>query len=297
MGNVLFVCNKTKVSVYKTVKEMIIMASQIALIECFCDTQYQIKTDPQLVEATRRMQAGTRLYLDQFEAVLCRVKCEKLSVQVVEDTTFHCAQTLLAANKKTAVLNFANAYHPGGGVTNGAPAQEECLCRSSNLYESLTIPYLVRHYYKWNQKNTGDMGSDRIIYSPEVTVFKSDDLYPENLPEWFQVDVITCAAPYYDPGKKKPVTLDKLEEVFENRIRNILEIAIANDVDNLVLGAFGCGAFNNPPKLVAKVCRRLLIDNRYANYFEKVVFAIKKSGDACPNLEAFREAFQKGSGE
>jgi len=62
-------------------------------------------------------------------------------------------------------------------------------------------------------------------------------------------------------------------------------------VDNLILGAFGCGAFNNPPKLVAEIFRKLLIDERYAMYFEKVVFAIKKTGDVCPNYDAFREVF------
>lgn len=269
------------------------MANQIALIEVFRDTQIQMKENKQLIEATKKMQAGTRLYLDQFEAVIAEVKSADPGqvVSVAADTTFHCAQGLVAEGKKTAVLNFANAYNPGGGVKEGAPAQEEALCRCSNLYESLTLPYLIRHYYKWNQKNTGDMGSDLIIYSPDVTVFKSDDAIPENLSTWFQVDAITCAAPYYDPQKKKPVSREKLEEVFTNRIRNILEVAIANDVDYLVLGAFGCGAFNNPPAMVAEVFRRLLLENRYASYFEKVVFAIKKTGDVCPNYEAFKNAF------
>ncbi|MBR2255757.1 MAG: DUF2263 domain-containing protein [Blautia sp.] len=36
-------------------------------------------------------------------------------------------------------LNFANAYTPGGSVSEGVMAQEECLCRSSNLYAALTV--------------------------------------------------------------------------------------------------------------------------------------------------------------
>ena len=40
------------------------MASQIPLIEVFRDTQIQIKENKRLIEDTKRMQAGTRLYLD-----------------------------------------------------------------------------------------------------------------------------------------------------------------------------------------------------------------------------------------
>ncbi|MBE5972067.1 MAG: TIGR02452 family protein [Lachnoclostridium sp.] len=269
------------------------MASQIALIEVFRDTQLQIKENPALRAEIRKVQAGSRLYLDQFLAMDAEVKCLEPKITVVADTTFHCAHGVVREGKKTAVLNFANAYNPGGGVKNGAPAQEEALCRCSNLYEALTTPYMIRHYYKWNQKNTGDMGSDRIIYTSNVIVFKSDDEIPEMLGDWFKVDVISCAAPYYDNQKKKPVSKEKLEEVFTNRIRNVLEVAIDNAVDNLVLGAFGCGAFNNPPELVANVFRKLLVDQRYATYFEKVIFAIKKTGDICTNYDTFRAVLEE----
>ena len=63
---------------------------------------------------------------------------------------------------------------------------------------------------------------------------------------------------------------------------------MANDTDLLVLGAFGCGAFNNPPELVADVFRELLLEKGYFRFFRKIVFAIKKNDSANTNLETFR---------
>lgn len=263
------------------------MASRIALIECFRDTQICLRENPELARRTKIMQAGTRLYQERYEAVF-RTEKQERPILVVADTTFHCASLLAEPGKTVAVLNFANAYNPGGSVREGILAQEECLCRSSNLYAALTMPYLLHNYYKLNDRTTGDMGTDRIIYSPGVTVFKSDDPCPVPLDVWFAADVITCAAPYCDTTKKKPVSLEKLEEVFFSRIRNILEVAIAGGVDDLVLGAFGCGAFHNPPELVAKVFRQLLVTEGYAACFRSVVFAIKPAEDN-QNLEIFRK--------
>jgi len=257
----------------------------IALIECFNDTCRLFREDGALQQATLVMQAGTRLFFPGFSAVMPVRKSAVASVTVVEDTTFHCAQGLLGGGK-VAILNFANAFTPGGGIKRGAPSQEECLCRSSNLYEGLTLPYLLRNYYKYNSKNTGDLGVDSVIYHPSVTVIKSDDDLPVLLKQPFCVDVLTCAAPYYNPDRKKPIPPDKLEEAFSHRIRNILEVAIANDVDVLVLGAFGCGAFNNPPGMVAQCFREYLIDRDYACFFKQVVFAIKRGGS---NYQVFRE--------
>ena len=247
-----------------------------ALIESFRDTLRRCRDDASLRSATLMMQAGTRLFLPYFEAVSPARKTETPELSVVEDTTFHCAMGLLDQGR-VAVLNFANAYSPGGGVTQGVMAQEECLCRSSNLYEGLSLPYLIRNYYRSNKRNTGDLGTDAVIYHPGVTVIKSDDDLPVLLSGPFCVDVLTCAAPYVNPSRSKPLSREKLEDTFESRIRNILEVAIACDVDCIVLGAFGCGAFNNDPEMVAECFRRLLADREYACYFRKVVFAIRKS--------------------
>lgn len=67
-------------------------------------------------------QVGTQLYLDNFVSIIGDRKRETLEISVVEDTTFSCAGKLTRAGEKTAVLNFANAYNPGGGVKDGAMA-------------------------------------------------------------------------------------------------------------------------------------------------------------------------------
>ena len=261
------------------------MTDITALIQCFTDTQRMTLENAELSRATLRMQAGTVLYFPCYTAIIPQQKSTNHPLTVVEDTTFHCAGELVREGR-VAVLNFANAFSPGGGVTRGALAQEECLCRSSNLYSALTLPYLLRNYYKHNNKTTGDLGTDAVIYSPGVTVFKSDDVLPVLLAKPFQTDVLTCAAPYVNPNRKKPIPLEKLEDTFNHRIRNILEVAAANGVDHLVLGAFGCGAFNNSPDLVAGCFRYNLIDRGYRDYFKRVVFAIKGGGR---NYEVFRD--------
>ena len=273
-------------------KEMLI--DRAALIKAFQDTRRIMKENDQLRAQTERMLAGTRLYFPGFQAMYPSVKGDGPEITIVKDTSFHCAQTQVGQGDRVAVLNFANAYHPGGGVVNGAMAQEECLCRSSNLYAALTLPYLLRNYYKWNAKNTGDIGTDSVIYSPGVTVFKTDDPVPELMEKdnWFQVDVLTCAAPYYDKDRKHPLSIDKLRSAFCDRIDNILAVAAANNVDILVLGAFGCGAFNNPPEVVADVFYDQLTRGRYVRCFRKVLFAIKADGvKGMKNYNTFSECF------
>ena len=266
---------------------------RFALIESFRDTRRQVREDRALQRATLAMQAGTRLFLPGFEAVMPVRKSMRPAVDVVEDTTFRCAQGLTGEGR-VAALNFANAYSPGGGVTRGAMAQEECLCRSSNLYEGLTLPYLMKNYYKYNAKNTGDLGTDAVIYLPGVTVFKTDDDLPLPLDSPFQVDVLTCAAPYVNPDRRNPIPREKLENAIGRRIRNILEVAIANGADCLVLGAFGCGAFNNPPDMVAGCFRHLLLEREYACFFRRVVFAIKRQRDNA-NYATFRRVLMEES--
>ena len=245
------------------------------LQKVFEDTMFRISAEEKLADATRQMIEDTQVYVQELKPIDKVKRSSDYNIRVVEDTAFNCARKRSSLGK-VAVLNFANAYHPGGGVARGALAQEECLCRSSNLYAGLVCNLMQDQYYNRNKQLCDAHGSDSIAYHPGVVVFKDDELYPNMLDEkdWCRVDVITCAAP--NLRNEIVVSEEEIYELHVNRGRRIIEAGIANQAEILILGAFGCGAFCNDPRIVASAYKYLLIEEGYAECFKEVIFAIKK---------------------
>ena len=203
------------------------------------------------------------------------------------------------SSERVCVLNFASSTHVGGGVTTGAGAQEECLCRCSTLYFAIGDNETKKNFHDthYRQLKSGRMNSiynDDCIYSPGITVFKSDTELPKLLPEneWYNVDVITCAAPNLNSRYEKIFISDKvLKELHKKRAKRILDIAVSEGEDVIILGAFGCGAFRNPPDIVAQAYREVIDDYKYD--FKTIEFAVY-----CPpqrgsgNYHAFKRAFK-----
>lgn len=109
-----------------------------------------------------------------------------------------------------------------------------------------------------------------------------------NREEWIHVDVITCAAPYR-PGLKK-VDDNELKRIFKSRIKNIIEASLYNDIEVLVLGAFGCGAFSNPPEIVSESFKEVIDEFNYSDKIPYIIFAIKKSNNK--NYRVFNDCFE-----
>ena len=216
-------------------------------------------------------------------------------------------RTLEAASayegKNVCILNFASATNAGGGVTNGSSAQEESICRCSTLYFCLTQEGMESCFYEPHRAAGNPLYNDDMIYSPGVTVFKSDTDHPERLPEdkWYQVNVITCAAPNL---RRRPsnamnpnagthvasISEGDLEKLLETRIRRIFAVAFEKGNEVLILGAFGCGAFCNPPEVVARVFRRITAEYRHC--FETIEYAVYHTEREMANYQAFRRAFR-----
>ncbi len=186
------------------------------------------------------------------------------------------AKNLLDEGYNPVVLNMANRQKPGGGVYSGAGAQEENLFRRTNLFRSLyQFSDLAKMYNIPMSTNSYPM--DRNfggIYSPDVTVFRGleKDGYPL-LKDFYKVSIISVAAMNRPQIDSEGNVAEYLVEGIKNKIRTILRIAEEHAHDSLVLGAFGCGAFKNPPTHIAKLFHEI-IDSEFKGKFKKICFAI-----------------------
>lgn len=170
--------------------------------------------------------------------------------------------------KEILVLNLANPVHPGGGVRRGAKAQEEDLCRKSSLLLSLESD-AAQDYYTFNKLLRTYMGSDAIILSPRVEIIKDDQ--GKLLEETVIVAVMTCAAPMVRNGLAG-MSQQKYQDMVYHRIVGMLKCAAYWGYKNLVLGAFGCGAFGNDAHVVSDLFYKALKELEYSGMHEKDLF-------------------------
>ena len=234
---------------------------------------------------------------DRLDAINLDIYDEAAKIIVSKKRTFEAAKAY--RNNKVAVHNFASASNPGGGVIHGSTAQEECLCRCSYLYFCLNTPDMWDGFYTPHRQAGNPLHNDDIIYTPDVTVFKSDTDNPVLLPEneWYKVNVITCAAPNLrakpsnkyntgDGSKTAKLSDNEMLEIHEKRLRRILDVAVYGGNDTVILGAFGCGAFMNKANIVAYAAKNVIRDYRHA--FKNIEFAVYCSPQDDSNYKTFR---------
>jgi uncharacterized protein (TIGR02452 family) len=252
--------------------------------------------------------------------VLPQNPCYQTYINLKDVDSFGAVEDLMREGfnaNKIAVLNMANDHYVGGGVLNGSEAQEETLCRMSNLFWSLNQrgegPFNMIRYkadvaahkktkytYKSWVHNILHQGNG-VMYSPGITVFKHMDRSIDgkialvDLITPFTVNVISSAAVdlRHTKHQKSFKELDPVnyERVMKEKIHNQFLTAIHHGNEVIVLGAFGCGAFDNDPTQIAGWYKEILY-MYYAGYFKNVVFAIiTDKNDTKGNLAKFNYVF------
>lgn len=211
-----------------------------------------------------------------------------------------------------AVLNMANAYHFGGAYTGGASAQEENMFRRTDchFHDELLGPGNGGKGRKYPEDSSalinGEGGRVYLGERPCVCIrgkeqlskpFKEIERAEELGYKWLPDDEVfpflELRAAALDLRSRR---LQGSQQYSENctfsmeacrkRIDAQLDTLAGKGVKHVVLGAFGCGAFENPTHLVAK-CYREALEARPAEEFQVVAFAIYHAGYGPRNFGPF----------
>lgn len=211
--------------------------------------------------------------------------------EVTGETSTQAGQRLVRDEQAphVAVLTFASARNPGGGYLGGARSQEEDLCRSSALYTALCE---APDYYAAHRADRDTRYSHRVIYSPDVPVYRDDRLRLLDAP--YTVSFLTSPAPNAGALRRnQPGDADDLAELITERAARVLAVAAHHGVRTLVLGAWGCGVFRNDPDDVASAFAAHLLDGGvFEGRFERVVFAVLDTSAGRQTIGAFRNVFE-----
>ena len=182
------------------------------------------------------------------------------------------------------LLNFANPYTPGGGVRKGCIAQEEDLCRRTDLLYHIENDNQARKYYKINrrEKAYSDLYLRGIITKDISVIVDSNGVL---LKKPITVDVFTVAAPIQKTKEMNKTDIMGIDAL----CGAIIDTASFKGYTDIILGAFGCGAFGNDPKVVSKSFKYYL--DKYS--FNSVGFPIiTKTKNDKGNLETFTDVFK-----
>ena len=271
-------------------------------VAVFNDTAKLCRENEVIKEALKASVLGQKLIREGTSLPAEKIQKEKYAdkaqIIVSKKKSFETAAGY--RKEKVCVLNFASATNPGGGVELGASAQEECLCRCSGLYFALNTEEMWEGFYAPHRRERNPLHNDDIIYTPDILVFKSDYAIQELLPkqEWYQVNVITCAAPNLrgnpsnrynsgDGNQAVKITEEELFALHVKRFTAILDVAAAEGNEVVILGAFGCGAFANSPNVVARAAKQVIAN--YMHCFKTIEFAVYSSSWDAPNYRIFDE--------
>ena len=243
------------------------------------------------------MLKGSRFYTKPLDASNVPSLPTLTKIIVRNDDSIHCGHTLQQEGYNPVVLNLASRRNPGGGVKNGSRAQEESLFRSTNLFLSM---YRYAEYAE-------DYGLEKSrfqypmpvrfggIYIPKATVFRAgakDDFALLDTP--YYMSFVAVAAINHPELDANGNICEEDANLTKNKMRTMLRIGLLNGHDSIVLGAFGCGAFHNPPKHIARLFHEVIDEKEFKDKYKLIAFAILEDHNSPRggNLQPFIEEFK-----
>ena len=104
----------------------------------------------------------------------------------------------------------------------------------------------------------------------------------------YSISMIT--SPAANAGSLPPERHPEIQVAMRGRIGKVLSVGILHGHDATVLGAWGCGAFGNDPRMMAELFKESIEEDVPGGY-RKIAFAIVDSWEDRRTIGPFRKVY------
>lgn len=177
---------------------------------------------------------------------------------------------------KTVLIDPASFTRPGGAYEDGSFGPEQILCSQSNLYQVLCGVKETFHDANRDYRR-GQLFTDRAAYLPDVA-FSQGAVR--------KADVIAIAEPLRARALENHRSERECDNALAQRIEAFMNIAVANECETLIVGAFGCGRLGWSAEHVAGLFKAWI--DEHPGALGRVVFVVPRA-----SFDAFDALFGK----
>jgi uncharacterized protein (TIGR02452 family) len=161
-------------------------------------------------------------------------------------------------------------------VGNGSPCQEESCFRRSNYHKYLTT---IEFY---------PLTGTECVYSPCIEYYL-DSKYQslDNPVELSMIAIPAVRFPQIIPMRSELMFDYRNNDDYKmmcDKVDMIFKVAYKHGHDSVVVSAFGCGAYGNPPHRVAEIFGKII--SKWERHFKMIVIAITGETN---NYDMFRK--------
>ncbi len=195
------------------------------------------------------------------------------------------------------ILNMSNAYVPGGGYIEGMSAQEENMFRRTDCHFHIGSDEYdhIKDCYKPEMTELLSAKYGRVYldsFHPRIYLRGGESGHRKDLGyEWLSEDEVF---PFYElRASAQDLREGTPFDIGEARRRITAQLDTLSDasVRYAVLGAIGCGAFLNPPEVIARLYKEEIL--KRIDDFDLIAFAVFSAGYGSDNYAIFSKVFDE----
>lgn len=177
-------------------------------------------------------------------------------------------------DSKIGLVNIISGVKYSGGIMREIDKQEEYLSCCTTLYPCLNVPPIREEYISDYSRKQASVYTDIYIYTPDIIQIKANKDESEIMEQkdWLAFDVISCVGTdFKERIEKVNVSQEngyignnyKIEEYWESRFLDVLQIAACNKIDILILDILGLNACSVSIQTAKEVLKKALKQFEY----------------------------------